>query len=227
MNEILNKLGVYDLIAVLLSEISISTISILVLPLMHTIPININLQTNETLSFLVLSYLLGLIFHEVTSLIQEKTVHRNNGLLKATLKTPKNSRRLLTEVEKDGIYTYVINKLNLNPNEDNDNVIYNYCKFYIMKNADTSRIDRDQSISAMSRSLSLYFILLAITFLINGFLNIFFQSEPVEIIYVVISFIYVVISLLCSFLLYYRYKRFNQLRYINIFRTFYYNVVEK
>ncbi|MCI9079877.1 MAG: hypothetical protein HFH68_13335 [Lachnospiraceae bacterium] len=216
MNKILDKLGVYDLIAVLLSGISISTFSILVLQLVYKIPMDVNFKVNETLSFLILSYFLGLIFQECSSFIQKKTIHRNNGLLKTALKTSNDSHIFLTKIEKDEVYAYVINKLKLNPNENNDNVVYNYCKFYILKNSDTSRIDRDQSISAMSRSLSLYFALLTITVLIN----IFFQPQFVK-------FILIVISLTFTFLFYYRCKRFNKLRYINIFRTFYYNVVVK
>lgn len=216
MNKILDKLGVYDLIAVLLSGISISTISILVLQLVYKLPMDVNLQVNETLSFLVLSYFLGLVFQEISSFIQKKSVHRNNGLLKAALRTSNNSHIVLTEVEKNGVYTYVINKLKLNPNEDNDNVVYNYCKFYILKNADTSRIDRDQSISAMSRSLSLYFALLTFAVLINAF----FQPQ-------FFKFVLIAISLIFSFLFYYRCIRFNKLRYVNIFRTFYYDVVAK
>lgn len=216
MNKILDKLGVYDLIAVLLSGISISTFSVLVLQFVYKFPIDINLQVNETLSFLVLSYFLGLVFQEISSFIQKKSSHKNNGLLKSALKTQKDSHIFLTEIEKMGVYSYVINKLNLNPNENNDNVIYNYCKFYIIESGDTTRIDREQSISAMSRSFSLYFALLTILVLIN----IFFQPEFTKV-------VLVGVSLFFTFLFYYRCIRFTKLRYINIFRTFYYNVVTK
>lgn len=159
MNKILDKFGIYDLVAVLLSGISICTFSLLVLQLVYKIHIDIGLQVNETLSFIVISYFLGLIFQECGSLIQKK-IHKNNALLKKALKVSDESHILLTETEKNGVYAYVKSKLNLE--NDNDNVVYNYCKFYIIENCDTTRIDKDQSLSAMSRSLSLYFMILAI-----------------------------------------------------------------
>ena len=215
VSKILDKLGIYDLVAVLLSGICIFTFSILVLQLIYKIPIDINLQVYETLLFFVLSYFLGLVFQEISSFIQKST-HKNNRLLKAALKTSNNSHIFLTDIEKNGVYLYVTEKLNLNPDEDNDNIVYNYCKFYILENSDTTRIDKDQSISSMGRSLSLYFALL--TFIV--FVNCFFQPSIIKIVLVIISVCF-------SILLYYRCIRFAKLRYINIFRIFYYNVVVK
>lgn len=207
MSTILDKLGIYDLVAVLLSGISIYTFSILVLQLIYKIPINTNLQVNETLLFFVISYFLGLIFQEISSLLQKKITHKNNRLLKEAE---------LIDIEKSSVYSYIIEKLNLNPDENNDTVVYNYCKFYILKNCDTTQIDKDQSISSLGRSLSLYFALLAFVVLINSF----FQPSIVKIILVIISAGF-------STLLYYRGIRFAKLRYIKIFRTFYYNVIVK
>lgn len=76
MSKILDKLGIYDLVAVLLAGISISTFTILVLQLIYKIPIDTNLQVNETLLFFVLSYFLGLIFQEISSFIQKKVLTR-------------------------------------------------------------------------------------------------------------------------------------------------------
>lgn len=43
-----------------------------------------------------------------------------------------------------------------------DEVIYNYCKYYMVRKEKTANIDKDQSISGFSRSLSLYFFLLGV-----------------------------------------------------------------
>lgn len=216
MKEILDKLGIYDLVVVLLSGISISTFTILALQLIYKLPIDTYLQVNETLPFLVLSYFLGLIFQEISSFIQKKSTHESNYLLKEALRTSSNSHIYLTDIEKDGVYSYVIEKLNLNFNEDNDNVVYNYCKFYILEKGDMNRIDKDQSLSSMARSLSLYFALLAFGVCINTF----FQPSIVKNILVIISGCFAI-------LLQYRFVRFAKLRYINIFRTFYYKVIAK
>ena len=85
MSKILDKLGIYDLVAVLLAGISISTFTILVLQLIYKIPIDTNLQVNETLLFFVLSYFLGLIFQEISSFIQKKSTHKNNRSTKSRL----------------------------------------------------------------------------------------------------------------------------------------------
>ena len=216
MSNILDKLGIYDIVAVLLAGINISTFSIMILQWIYKIPIDVNVQVNETLLFFVLSYFFGLIFQEVSSFIQKKSTRKNNRVLKEALKTSSNSHIYLADIEKKGVYDYIIKKLKLNPDDDNDNVVYNYCKFYILENSDTTRIDKEQSISSLGRSLSLYFALLAFVVLINSF----FQPSIVKIILVIISVCF-------SILLYYRCIRFAKLRYINIYRTFYYKVVIK
>lgn len=212
MHKVLDKFGIYDLVGVLLSGISICTFSLLVLQLVYNIRIDMGLQINKALTFIVLSYFVGLIFQELSSLIQKKITFRNNALLKQSLNTSEKSHILLTQKERDGIYSYV--KIKLNLDEDNDNVVYNYCKFYVIENYDTTRIDKDQSLSAMSRSLSLYFLILSISVLITAFIN----PKPL---YIFLIFL----SALFSVLLHYRCIRFAKLRYIYIFRTFYYNVV--
>lgn len=216
MNKILDKFGVYDLVAVLLPGISISTFSVLILQMVYKVSVDVNLQVNETLTFLVLSYFLGLVFQELGSIIQKKITYKNNGLLKEALNTSKDSHLYLTENEKKGIFSYVIEKLRLNVNENNENIVYNYCKFYVLESGDTSRIDKDQSLGAMSRSLSLYFIMLSIVILNSVFL----QPSLFKIVLIILSLAFTV-------LLYNRCVRFAKLRYIYIFREFYYKVVVK
>lgn len=109
------------------------------------------------------------------------------------------------------IYNHIIKTLILNPKDDNDNIIYNYCKFYFIRNCKTSKIDKDQSLSAMSRSLSLYFIFQTIAILYSFLSGI-----------TLIKVFLFVTSIMLSILLYYRCIRFAELRYIYIFRTFYY-----
>ena len=215
MSKILDKFGIYDLVGVLLSGISISTFSILILQVVYEIPIELNLQINETLTFLVLSYFVGLIFQELGSLMQ-RIIYRNNELLKKSLKTSSSSHIYLTEIEKREVYSYVRKKLRININENDDNIVYNYCKFYVLENCKTSRINKDQSLSAMSRSLSLYFTLLFLIALIT----VFYPPYLLKLILIVVSFGF-------ALLLYRRCIRFAELRYVYIFRIFYYKVVIK
>ena len=153
MSEILDKLGIYDLVAVLLSGISVLTISLLILQVVYNVSVELNLMVNEMLSFLVISYFVGVVLQEVGSLIVRKTLGKNGRLFNQAIV---DSYISITEWEKAQIFSYVKSQLNLK--DDNSDVIYNYCKYRVFKNSDTSRIDRDQSLSAMSRSLSLYFL---------------------------------------------------------------------
>lgn len=212
MNEILDKLGIYDLIAVLLSGICIFTFTVLILQWVYNLNLDATLQVSETLIVLVLSYFLGLVFQEISSTIQKKLTHPDNRLLREALKTDSTSHTLLTEEEKNGVFNYVTDKLKLKEGENNDNIVYNYCKYFIINNGNTSRIDRDQSLSAISRSLSLYFALLTIVFVLSLTFN-------------CLKMVLLVAFTFLAILLYHRCIRFTKLRYINIFRTFYYGVV--
>ena len=216
MDEILDKFGIYDLVAVLLSGITISIFSILILKIIYNVPIEVNLQINETLSFLVISYFCGLLFQESSSWVQRKVIYKNDRLLKQVLKISDGSYLCLNEKEKKEIYKYVVKKMKLDKSKDNDNIIYNYCKFSILQSENKAHMDKEQSLSAMSRSLSLYFFIVYHFSLINisNQLNILKGIMPVAAAFFAILF-------------YYRYTRFAKLRYVYIFRTFYYKVVEK
>lgn len=216
MNKILDKLGIYDLVAVLLSGICIFTFTDLVLQMGYNISIDTILPEDTTLLFLVISYFLGLIFQETGSFVQKEVTHKHNKILKRALNTSDDSHIYMTEIEKRGVEFYVIEKLKLNVNEDNDNIIYNYCKFFFLENEDTSRIDRDQSLSAMSRSLSLFFMLIAVLVFFD---TLFIAST--------IKYVLIFISVFLAVLFYRRWIRFAVLRYTNIIRTFYYKVVIK
>lgn len=71
MNKILDKLGLYDLIAVLLSGISILTISIFVLQYVYKVSVDIDLMVSDTLTFFVFSYFVGLIFQGLCLFVQQ------------------------------------------------------------------------------------------------------------------------------------------------------------
>ena len=71
MSKIFDKLGIYDLVAVLLSGICMSTFSILVFQLIYNVPVTMDVHVDETVLFFVLSYFLGLIFQETGSFIKK------------------------------------------------------------------------------------------------------------------------------------------------------------
>lgn len=211
MSQIFDELGIYDLVAVLLSGICITTFSILADQVIFQSHILCFLKVKDTIPFLALSYFIGLVFQEVSSIIQKK-IYKNNRLLLKALDTSEKSNRLLTQEEKDGIVQAVQTEMALQtiPNVE---ILYNYCKFYLISTGNTARVDKDQSIFGMSRSLSLYFCGLALFTAVYAFktLN-------------ALHFVYVVVSLGLSILLYYRCIRFAKMRYIYILRSFYYSL---
>ena len=207
MDKILDKLGVYDLVAVLLSGISISTFTMLIVDRVYRLSIKFDAEINEYVIFFVISYFIGLVFQEMGSLIQKKILYKDNGLLKKALQTSEKSSTYMTVEEKNRIYKSVTKKIGSN----NDNDVYNYCKFYVFNRCDTSRIDKDQSISAMSRSLSLYFVILTIILFFTNYIQ-----------FDLTKFIIMIINFSLSFILYNRSVRFTIIRYISIFRTYYY-----
>lgn len=217
MNKILDKMGIYDLFGVLLSGISMSSFTMLIMYYIYNIKSlnNQSLLINETLLFIIISYFLGVIFQEIGSFFYKNIIYKNNTLLKSVL-TPTLSYpyNFITDKEKKEIYAFVEKQLNLDSHADNDSIIYNYCKYSVIEKLDASKMDKDQSLSVMSRSLSLYFFVLFLIGLFSIF--IIFKLS-----YCILS----VFSLLLSLLLHKRSIRFIKLRYTYIFRCFYYNIV--
>lgn len=215
MNQILDKLGIYDLVGVLLSGISITFFTMIVIWEGNPDLLNINLriQKDEMVPFLIISYFVGLVFQEISSILHKRIIYPENKLLRKTLYTKENSLKYITGYEIDKIYSYVENVLHISSESEKDEVIYNYCKYYMVRKEKTANIDKDQSISGFSRSLSLYFFLLGVVLFVLEV----FQIENKNLI--------VVILLMISVLLYFRCIRFAKIRYSKVLRAFYYDVI--
>lgn len=214
MNQIFDKLGIYDLVAVLLSGICITSFSLVVDQIFFQSQLSKFLAVEDTILFVVISYFIGLIFQEVGSLLQKQVVYKNNKLLLKALDTSKYSHESLTQEEKDGIYQAVQKELGLEtvPKED---ILYNYCKFYLIANGNMVKADKEQSILGLSRSLSLYFFVL---FWIVCSSAIKTQN--------LMHYFCTIGIFMLSVLLYYRYIRFAKMRYVYIFRSFYYRFLQ-
>lgn len=215
MNQILDKLGIYDLVAVLLSGVCMVTFSVIADRLCFQCKLWGSLEINETLLFLVVSYFMGLIFQEMGSLIQKKVFNRNNRLLMNALDSTKASNhQYLTTKEKDGVFQIVKTKLALE-NTPDISLIYNYCKYYLIANGEMVRADKNQSIAGLSRSLSLYFFVLFVGVCCKAIAE---QS--------IMWFKCAIGILLLSIMLGFRSVRFIKMRYIDIIRTFYYKYIQ-
>lgn len=218
MSKILDKLGIYDLMGVLLSGISITFFTMIVLwiGMSDLVKVNLRIRTNEMFPFLIISYFVGLIFQEISSLLHKKILYPGNKLLIAALKTKKTSLKYITKYEKDEVYSYVKKVLNIRHIKhevEKDEIIYNYCKYYMMGKDKMANLDKDQSISAFGRSLSLYFFMLGLAVFVLDCIKINHKN------------MIVVILLVISVILYYRCIRFAKMRYVKVFRSFYYDAI--
>lgn len=215
MNQILDKLGIYDLTAVLLSGTIMVTFSVLTGKTLFYAELLDCFEIDNTLFFLVISYFVGLVFQELGSMIQKLIICRNNRLLIRALDTSRtHSHQCLTTEEVNSVYGIVKKELALE-SLPNVAVLYNYCKYYLIINGDMSKVYRDQSIAGLSRSLSLYFFVL--------FVFVYLKAIDLQ---NTIYFWYAFVTLMLSILLGYRCTRFITMRYVNIIRAFYYKYMQ-
>ena len=93
MDEILKKLGVYDLVAVLLTGICINVLTYLTIDYLFPDIANKWIVRNDLIIFGVSSYLLGVIFQEIGSLINSRTIDKDNKLLKRVFDDKKDKEK--------------------------------------------------------------------------------------------------------------------------------------
>lgn len=242
-DKIFERLGIYDILGVLLSGICMMGATLF---LANATGVDCVVQSglyDNMWSFLIASYLLGLIFQELTHFIQEfiskleelieksndlegksKAIFGNNILLRKSVRTYHNHSMFLEKeecLELEKSYDKLFNQNSVNDKDGsvksneqmNWNRMYNYCRSYMSKNSNNSRIDRDQALAAMARSISL-FLLLALYFPIFGLCQ---SADTVFCVFAIC-----VLSCL-SVLFYYRFRRFCERRYITVFRFYLYH----
>ncbi|MDE6411218.1 MAG: hypothetical protein K2L02_01595 [Clostridia bacterium] len=223
MDKVLEKLGIYDLLGVLLSGLIMTVTTVIICYLINCYDFT-GLLSEYIFIFIVISYIIGLIFQEVSSLIDKQFFHRNGKLLRNALRP--NERKLLKtnhnfyfeDKERNDINEYVVTKLGLETHNKeewkNDNIVYNYCKNYMIAHKGSLSGNHDQALAAMARSISLYCFLVAVFCPFSIFIgNInwlaFGLTEG--------------IAALLSVIFYYRFLRFSYRRYLNIYRYFLYH----
>lgn len=84
MKDIFDKFSIFDFIAILLSGICISTISLIVIYFVYGLKFSISLGIDKNILFFIISYLLGIIFQEVGAFLYNKVFFRNdkyNGIV--------------------------------------------------------------------------------------------------------------------------------------------------
>ena len=100
LDNILSRLGIYDLMGVLYT----GTIISVTLWFINSVFDIVNLQfqaldVNGTFLFIVISYFLGLVFQEVGSFISKSIFFRKNKLLHIAMRSKENDPYLMSEAE--------------------------------------------------------------------------------------------------------------------------------
>lgn len=165
--------------------------------------LDLGIQISDTFQLLIISYFIGLIFQEIGS-------NLNCWRLLISIYKPIDDLHVsLSQQEVEFLMEEAHSKLGFENAEDHLIEIYNFCKTKSNNNLDS---DRKQSLSGMARSLMIYFWIVS-CMLIAGF----FTTQACK---------YLVSLFLClcfAWLFYNRYKRFLKMKYVNVFRNYYYS----
>lgn len=115
-NNILDKLGIYDLIVLLLSGICITSFSIILYPIVFSDQLTNCIKPEDTLAFLAISYFVGLVFQEIGAFFFRKCLNHNRRLLLYSFCSTKKSEYVLTPKERSNILHSIDKTLLNNPN---------------------------------------------------------------------------------------------------------------
>lgn len=210
LNKVLDKLGIYDLNAVLLPGIIAWSFTIVFLCCCFSVDIQDSMVVSNVVFFLSISYFVGLILQEIGSIILKLVDAKSNLLLQHALVTDKKSHRFLTKREKKGISEY--SKIDI---EKDSSGCFEHCRNYLLVAGEYSGLDKDRTLAAFSRSMAVFCAWLLIVLIVSGLLNAVKLS-----VFWVIMVIVVLIVLLCVFI--WRCYRLSVSWHINIMKRFYY-----
>ncbi len=212
LDNVLNKLGLYDLMGVFYTGVIISVISWLVNNIFELVSLQIEgFAVNATFLFIVISYFLGLVFQEIGSFLSKVVFFRENKLLLGVLNSKENTSHSMSKAEIKLLKKKIKEECNLTNDDLDISYIYNHCRYYCMEHCDMTKIDKDQSIAAMGRSLSIFFLILSVFLIV-----IVLFKENLQYIWLV------PISVFLAILMFMRFKRFTIIRYVRILRTYLY-----
>ena len=207
MDKVLDKLGIYDLVAVLLSGVCALGTTYVSDELIFHFGLSRYINPENTAIFLILSYLIGTTLQELGSALTRNATNKNSKLLQQALDVNHTNHQYISKTELEQINALVQTKLKLDNTPDID-VLYNFCKHC---GGNSPQTDKDQSIAAFSRSISLHFFILSISVILYAL--------------VMTQYRFLIVGsliLLLSFIFWSRCIRFYKLRYVKIIRQYYY-----
>lgn len=207
MDKIIEKLGIYDLLVLLLTGMIILLFSLNLLPFF-----NLEIKIDDTLQFLIVSYFIGMLFQEIGYIFNENFIEM--GMLKKVFNNVQSSNYhiSLSQKEVDFIKKKVCKKLHKDISDLSYTDIYVYCKTdYLKTSNDKNEIEQQALKASMARSLFLFFIITLIC-LCKIYLSCY-DDMMLGLLFLNVISILVFLN---------RYIRFYMRRYVHILRTFYY-----
>lgn len=210
MDKILDRMGLFDLIAVLLPGSIAVSLTIIFDQIIFGFGISKYVNTDDIVVFLIISYFVGMIYQEFGSLTYKYLINAKNAVLRRSLDTTRKNSSL-TSAEKEAVQKIVCKELHLSEMPD-DNQLFNYCRY---SGGSTAHSDKEQSLAAMSLNLSLYFFMLS---LVIGFWAIFHSVGNLGV---------AAVLLMIGLLLLQRSVRYYSVRFVRVVRTFYYSYAKE
>ena len=212
MDAVFEKLGVYELFSIFFAGSVITYSSIMFNDRYFNIGIFLSSNgLNNTFLFVLISCFVGFLFQEMGSIVNKYIIFRGKGLLKEAYSKGKTGVNHLSAQEFKKLEA-LFKKNNIIDLEEK----YNTCKYYIIKNGSTSRIDKDLALSSMSRSFFLYYFIISLILLIYMIAN---MDGSLALTFA--------LSVFVSVLMFLRQKRFAIMRYVSIFRAYLYDHNDK
>ena len=211
LDNILSRLGIYDLIGVLYTGTIISVTLWFINSVFDIVKLQFEvLDVNGTFLFIVVSYFLGLVFQEIGSFLSKSFFFRKNKLLHTAMVSKENDAYLMSDTEMKLLKKKLKEDHAYDNNITDTSYTYNYCKSYCFEHCDVSLIEKDQSIAAMSRSLSVFFSALSV------FIFIVLFNDGIGYIWLV------PVLMFLATLMFIRFRRFTIIRYVRILRAYLY-----
>lgn len=211
MDKILDRLGLFDLIAVFLPGSIATSLTLIFDQIVFDFGISKYVSTEDVVVFVIVSYFIGMILQELGSLTYKYLINKQNAILLRSMDTTRKNSSL-TAAEKEAVQAIVRKELRLSEIPD-DNQLFHYCRY---SGGSSAHTDKEQSLAAMSLNLSLYFFFLSILVVFWTF-----SHKVASLGAVAVSLI------LIGILLFYRSIRYYSVRFVRVVRTFYYTYTKE
>lgn len=223
MNDFLKKFNIFDVFSMLIPGLIITTMFVISVPREAMHEIKNFLPQGNYLLFFVLSYLVGLLFHEI-SRMSDCLWHRiyYHGKIREILLDESKCKRLIKNAQtRLLICKHKEKTLNSAKNESCDiqkntngesAFIFSYMLNYVEMKGYSSKLDKMATIAEMSSSLLNGFIVLLVSHIFLGFL----YKTTTEISF----YVFLIFEIFVIIIMFFRKRRYEQFRISNLIRIF-------